>query len=326
MTSRAIVNIIYAPQQKPPHKMFENENGELWRGASYDKKKINVGMGWYSLKNPKPYDSIWVMEPYCVLEKDYDYRFVNNFQYIFTWATKAFTHDKLQNKIVQTNHPSYHQFPSMEHLTKNWVEWKQKKNEIVFIANNKSSGHHSELYSLRLQLADLLHKKSKFEVSWYAQIPIKRPYFKGWAKSKADAIGRAKFSVCTENSYDQIYTHGYFTEKMPDVWKAGTIPIYMGCYNIDDFGFPNNSYIDLRNYVRKDGKKFVINEKALISRIENFSEPQYIHWANAVKHHILKPQKIKQIASFDTAYETIVNKFHKDLLRAELSIKNLGHK
>jgi hypothetical protein len=213
------------------------------------------------------------------------------------------------------NHPSYHHFPSAEKLEEKWVDWNKKTDEIVFVANNKSSRHHSELYSLRLQLADMLHKKSKLKVSWYGQIPIKRPYFKGNAKSKIDVVRKAKFSICTENSYDPIFTHGYFSEKLPDTWRAGTIPIYMGCYNIDDYKFPNHSYIDLRDYVKKVGKKFKINEEALISRIEGFSEQRYNNWKRDIKG-LIRTQKLQQLSSFKVGYAKIVEKFHQDILRA----------
>ncbi|MDP2685289.1 MAG: glycosyltransferase family 10 [bacterium] len=314
MAKKVIINIVYSPQTGPAHKAFENEKGIIWRSSKYDQYKINVGMGWYSIPKPKPRDSIWVVEPYCILERDYDYRFVNTFKHIFTWAPQAFSHKQLQPKIVETNHPTYHKFSDPDRLIQSWPEWNKRKNEIIFIANNKTSKHHSELYSLRLQLADMLHAKSKFKVSWYGQIPINRPYFKGPAKSKQELVKNVKFSICTENSYDPVYTHGYFTEKMPDVWVAGTVPIYMGCHNIDSFKFPEQSYIDLRTYVKKENGKFNINEQALINRIENFSEEQYKNYLNSVKNQILMPQKLKDTSSFEAAYKIIINTFYNEML------------
>jgi hypothetical protein len=312
MTKQVIINIVYSPQTGAAKKVFENDKGQIWRNATYDKNKINIGMGWYSIRNPRPSDSIWVVEPYCVLERDYDPKFVNKFKHIFTWATKAFPNEALKDKVVSIHHPTYHTFQSTDALSKNWTSWSERSNEIVFMANNKSSKHHSELYSLRLQLADMLHAKSNFKVSWYGEIPIKRPYFRGKAKSKQDILTKVKFSVCTENSYDPIYTHGYFSEKMPDVWKAGAIPIYMGCYNIDEYKFPDHSYIDLRTYVKKTGKQFKINESALLSRLDGFTEQRYNNFILDIKGQILKPNKLQKIASFDLAYEKIIDTIHND--------------
>lgn len=316
MSQKAIVNIVYAPQKKPPHKVFENDQGEIWRSSSRTPNKINVGMGWYSIKKPQPHDSIWVVEPYCVLERDYQTNFLKGFKYIFTWATKAFEqNNKIKDRVIEIHHPTYHNVPNDENLTKNWKSWNERSNEIVFIANNKSSKHHSELYSLRLQLADLLYKKSKYKVSWYGQIPIKRSYFKGTIHSKQEILTNVKFSVCTENSYDPVFTHGYFTEKMPDVWLAGTVPIYMGCYNINDYNFQDVLYIDLRKFVKKVGKQFKINENALINQIENFSEQKYQNFQNKIINKLINSQKLKQITSFDSAYEKIVKTFYDNMLR-----------
>jgi hypothetical protein len=314
MTSqKAIVNIVYSPQKDAPHKVYENDKGEIWRSGKRDNSKINVGMGWYSIKNPNPSDSILVVEPYCVLEKDYQPSFVAKFKHIFTWATKAFSNKYLVDKVVQINHPCFHNYPNIDSISGNWKLWDKRQNEIVFVANNKSSRHHSELYSLRVQLADLLHGKSKYNVSWYGQIPLKKPYYKGMADDKQKILGNAKFSICTENSYDHIYTHGYFTEKMPEVWFSGAIPIYMGCHNIDDFKFPDHSYIDLRNYVKKQGKHFIIQDEALIRRIEDFDKAKYEEWKVRVKNNILKKPTLKETTSFVKTYDIIIDTLHTEL-------------
>ena len=311
--SKAIVNIVYTPQTDADHKVFENEKGEIWRSGQYNTNKINVGMGWYSIKKPKlNVDSIWVVEPFCILPRDYSTKFVHKFKHIFTWATKGFSHESVKNKVVGMNHPTYHNFHEVGELEKKWVDWDQKDDEIIFVANNKTSQHHSELYSLRLQLADMLDKKSKFKISWYGQIPIKRPYFRGTVDDKQEVLLKAKFSVCTENSHDSTYTHGYFTEKLPDVWMAGTVPLYMGCYNIDDYNFPEHSYIDLRRYVKKTGNTFRIDENTLIARLEGFSKERYVNWLDDVRE-VLRPEKLKKLSSYSLAYEKIIDTCYKDL-------------
>ena len=311
MTNKVIINIVYAPQTEPSHKVFENEKGEIWRSSNKHKDKINIGMGWYSIKNPNKNDHIWVVEPYCVLERDYDHRFLSGFNYIFTWASKAFENLKIKNNVIYVNHPCYSNFPSEAEWTSKWKDWDDKANEIVFVANNKSSNHYSELYSLRVQLADMLYKKSKLDVSWYGQIPLNRPFYKGKIDDKLELLRNKKFNVCTENSYDPIYTYGYFSEKLPDSFHAGTVPIYMGCYNIDDFNFPEHAYIDLRDYVKKKENRWNIDEKSLIARIEGYDKQRYINWCDDIKAKILRPQKIKELVSFQKAYSTIIDTLSK---------------
>lgn len=312
---KVIINIIYSPQNRQPHKVYANENGEIWRSAKRDPKKINISMGWYSNPKPHPGDSIFVVEPFCVLERDYNINFVKKFKYIFTWASKAFEKDPVKKRVIEINHPCFNRLPNHKNVDNNWLGWKERSNEIVFIANNKSSKHHSELYSFRLQLADMLHKKSKYKVSWYGQIPIKRPYYRGEIKSKQEILTKVKFSVCTENSYDPIYTYNYFTEKLPEVWMAGAVPIYMGCHNINNFGFFDNSYIDLRKFTQKAGKQMRVKENALIQKIHNFNENKYDIWSQNVKNKIFKSGQLEKVTSYKKVYDKMIDTFDKESLK-----------
>jgi len=306
MGEKVIINIVYAPQPGPPVKIFENEKGEIWNSKKRDPSKINIGMGWYSI-NPNPHDrdSILVVEPYCVLQKDYTPSFLKDFRYIFTWAVKGFK-PSVKGKVVEINHPTYHNIPTV--IGNDWLPWDQRANEIVIIANNKSSKHHSELYSLRLQMADVLDAASTFKVSWYGQIPIKRSYYRGRIEDKQKVLGKVKFSLCTENSYDPIYTHNYFTEKMPDVWEAGAVPIYMGCFNIDDFGIFDHSYIDLRTYIEKRGKGWLIKKKPLLDRIEHYDKNRHAEYLVNLKN-LYKSDKIYNAHSYERAYMKIIDTF-----------------
>ncbi|BCG89158.1 alpha-1,3-fucosyltransferase [Mesorhizobium sp. 113-3-9] len=58
-------------------------------------------------------------------------------------------------------------------------------------------------------------------------------------KTKIETIARHKFCFATENSIEPDYV----TEKIYDAFAAGTVPIYLGAPNVDEF-VPANSYID----------------------------------------------------------------------------------
>ena len=60
---------------------------------------------------------------------------------------------------------------------------------------------------------------------------------------KVATLSRYKFAICFEN----IVYSGYVTEKIIDCLVAGTIPIYMGAPDIDDF-VPTEAFIDLRQF------------------------------------------------------------------------------
>lgn len=309
--SKVVLNIVYGPHKGPDKLVFQNHLGEIWHSGKYNPAKQNIGMGWYSLRDPKPSDSLMVVEPYCVLPRDYNVDFASKFKYIFTWATKAFTDPKVKRKVVPINLASCGDiYYKKDQMDTGWLPWNERSNEIVIIANNKSSTHKSELYSFRIQLADFFHYKTNYKVSWYGTIPLKdKPYFKGPIPSKQKLLTKMRFSICTENSYDPIYTYNYFTEKMPEVWASGAVPLYIGCYNINDFKFPTNSYIDLRNYISKNGNKIQINEKNLLSAINNFNAEQYALYRNTILNEVLIPNKMFNIISSHKVYKKMVQTF-----------------
>jgi hypothetical protein len=317
--------IVYEPQTDPVHQVYPYNQPDAAVKIMHSSRCLsdhhNIGMGWYSLRNPKPEDSILVIEPYCVLDIDYDIDFLKKFKYIFTWATKAFENTEIESKIIPINHPSCRQFQQMSEIhPEEWPNWDERADEIVIIANNKTSKDSSHIYDLRIKLADHFHNlyklgRSKFKVSWYGQIPLSdKEYFKGPIEGlKQDVLKKVKFSICTENSYDPKYTFNYFTEKMPDVWMSGAVPLYMGCYNIDEFDFPTNSYIDLRTYIKINRKKTNKYEKSdvqsLYDRLAGFTSEHY----NSYKHEIVKNMNsthgIFYHISFQRMYEKMIDTF-----------------
>jgi len=60
-------------------------------------------------------------------------------------------------------------------------------------------------------------------------------------------ISEYKFCLCLESSYHSFWTQGFITERILNCFRAGTIPIYMGCYNLERY-VPDGLYIDFRKY------------------------------------------------------------------------------
>ncbi len=170
-----------------------------------------------------------------------------------------------------------------EKRKKEWWPWEKRKNEIVIIANNKRSDHESSIYNLRIELADWFFNHHKdHQIAWYGQIPVNRPYYRGpITGDKFDILKKVKYTVCTENSYHPQFSHNYFTEKLPEAWMSGVVPLYMGCYNINDFGFDPKSYIDLRDY---QSKKLEINDLSFV--LSNFSQDNYNQVISAIDYNV----------------------------------------
>ena len=140
---------------------------------------------------------------------------------------------------------------------------------MACISGNKRMSHVGELYSKRLEVINFYEKKqplhfslfgsgwNEFRVSsnsilrplnfFFRRLPrIKnlRPSYKGRVESKLATLVNFKFNLCFENYTGQ---KGYITEKIFDSFMAGSIPIYWGPDNIEEY-IPPSTFIDYRKF------------------------------------------------------------------------------
>lgn len=136
----------------------------------------------------------------------------------------------------------------------------ERFNKLVVIAGH----HHSkwrkpEYYSKRIEaVAELsqYHAIDLYGRGWdklFSKNSLWMPYlrnylaiknaYKGPCNSKLEILSRYRFSLCYEN----MPMEGYVTEKIFDCLYAGTIPVYLGAPNIDQF-IPRKAYVDRTQY------------------------------------------------------------------------------
>lgn len=301
----AEINLVYQDHSGESVVHYDGPEGKVWMSNHRRKLMHNVFLSCYAAKDRKPVDSIFVLEPRCVNERDYDIAFLNQFKYVFSWAEKAFRGTQITPKLIGLNHPSCKFAPSVDSLVPKWKPWSERKDQIVIIANKKFSRHSSEIYRLRVKLADWLSNNSKYKVAWYGNPPKNRTYSRGRIPQKFPILNDVKFSICSENCYHPKFSHGYFTEKMPEVWFGAAVPLYMGCYNIDEFGFGPNQYIDLRKYVNKDAKDLKIAFGKLKERIESYDEAAYQQYRKELEENMRKPDGLYHVISYDRVYKKL---------------------
>ncbi len=70
-----------------------------------------------------------------------------------------------------------------------------------------------------------------------------RRVYQGKAESKSITLGNYTFAICFENSI----LKGWITEKIFDCFFAGTVPIYLGAPDIQDY-IPQGCFIDMRQF------------------------------------------------------------------------------
>jgi hypothetical protein len=294
------VNVIYQSHYGEPYLHYQGDDGSVYMSNARKESVPNVFTGWYANNNPRPEDSALILEPIVVSPNDYDVGFLSKFKKVFTWCSEAFP--TLKN-TVQINYPSYF-YGENPNIVDSWFPWENREKEIVIVANAKHSDHPASIYNLRVMLADLFYN-SGIKVSWFGTMPLNRSYYKGRVDNKAQTIAKFCFSLCSENTYDPVYSKNYMTEKLPDSIFSGTVPMYMGCYNIDSFNLPEHTYIDLRKFVTKNGSNININP-AIIDVIKNYGKQDYELFRSAIRTTLSDPNGLCSRIVNTTVYKKML--------------------
>ncbi len=74
-----------------------------------------------------------------------------------------------------------------------------------------------------------------------------RTVYRGFVKDKLGTLGGYTFCLCFEN----VVLNGWITEKLFDCFIAGTIPIFRGAPNVQEF-VPSECFIDMRQFSNYD--------------------------------------------------------------------------
>lgn len=113
-----------------------------------------------------------------------------------------------------------------------------KTKKLSFVVSMKRG---NQMYNFRLALAlKLLKTPLDFDLYGYGWPEGLDARIKGPVSSKSQALAAYTYSICIENSREK----NYVTEKLTDCFLMGTIPIYLGCPNIQHI-YDERSYHQL---------------------------------------------------------------------------------
>ena len=155
---------------------------------------------------------------------------------------------------------------------------------VMINANKLPRVYWQELYTARLEAVEYFHRFNEIDLygpgwermpsrvgSSIVPMPVRRLYrqtgaelalwrlrqryapdplyiaaaaaHRGVAKSKAQTLGQYTFALCFEN----MRMKGWMTEKIFDCFFAGTVPVYWGATDVEEW-IPRDAYIDMRQF------------------------------------------------------------------------------
>lgn len=170
---------------------------------------------------------------------------------IVTWNRKVFVDYKPRYNMIFSP-----QFQNMFTYKPKSEPWASRKRGLCAVYGPPASVDKAimcERYDIPLYF-----KEAGFDVDAFGTMPdkIRWEYREGWREllvgglpyqKKNDTVAQYRFGMAFENSRDKYYAHGWVTEKIYDCLASGTIPIYWGAPNIDEF-VPPELFIDYRKY------------------------------------------------------------------------------
>jgi hypothetical protein len=90
-------------------------------------------------------------------------------------------------------------------------------------------------------------------------------------------ISEYTFCLCMESTYHPFWSLGFLTERIFNCFKAKTIPIYLGCYDIEEY-VPEHYFIDFRKFRSQSSRDYPGLNKLLLDIVNN--EKTRAEWTN----------------------------------------------
>lgn len=265
---------------------FKNEKIIYWSFGNTD----NIHL--LSELNSLLFSTLIIFEPPLITPNIYKnlHDISKNFNQIYLHNTTGDGYDLSNLEISKLNKLFVPQ-PYMDVISDYWSNERRLDKVVIVAGNHNPFFRKPELYSLRLKFVryfskfdDYIHlygfnwlklfSRNSLNYNYLRSLKSIYKAYKGACENKHLLLSKYKFSLCTENTV----VDGYITEKIFDCFYAGTVPIYLGPKNVDDF-IPKNSYISIDDF-----NSF----EELRSYLKNLTDAQYNHYRVAGREFLIK--------------------------------------
>ncbi|MBD3279079.1 MAG: hypothetical protein GF388_12330, partial [Candidatus Aegiribacteria sp.] len=248
-----LINVVYGHTEFPGHAVHKGRASVIWSCDPMKGCDVYAYIGAFSYQGPRPgWDVLVSLEPIVVLPGEYSQRVWERFDHVLTLVD---TLAERGQKFTKIYYPAF-DAPGTKHSARSkdlsyGKNTSEKKNAICMISGNKNSSVPGELYSRRIEAAQWFQEHSDIPFDVFGRPPfLHLPNYRGELtphSQKFVTLAEYRYSLCFENIYDPLWSKGYMTEKLLDCLMCGTVPIYLGCYNVEEY-IPPECFIDFRTF------------------------------------------------------------------------------
>lgn len=201
-----------------------------------------------------------LMEPPVVAPEMYELlpRLTRDFEHVYVHNTEGDGYS-VGGVSIEKLRKFYWPMPHRGVLRTYWDNTERKNKVVVINGHHKPNSKTHELYSRRIEAIAAFSKTDDVDLygrgwdNWKTRSSFWMPYLlnrrrllKVWhgpVDSKYATLSNYHFCLCLEN----MEMKGYLTEKIFDCFYSGTIPLYLGAPDIDNY-VPKEAYVDVRSF------------------------------------------------------------------------------
>jgi hypothetical protein len=202
------------------------------------------------------YNILLVTEGYVGATENYDVNHIKNYDAFITSNSKfKELHPELNIYTINgvTNWDAYH-------WLEDFLTYDEKIRGICSLQRFYQYHKEGEINHLKHEVMRDLNTEPHLILHTYGPVPFgKEGSYQGTVGLKHHShydnlkkINEYLFCWCPESCYHPLWSYGHVTERMFNCFKSKTVPIYYGCYNIEDL-VPTDLFVDFREFENLDG-------------------------------------------------------------------------
>lgn len=185
------------------------------------------------------------IDPFHKCPNNYAVKALKEYRGIFTWNSKIY--EQLKTMGANVAKLPYYPFLDVRGNLDEFIEYEDKLGLCMVEQNATPTTHPFDISETQINLFMSLKRMTTHT---YGDIAICGNHYQGNPISNYDKlqiINEYKFCLCFDEIYHPIWSWDYVTNKIFDCFRAKTMPIYYGCYNIESI-VPKQYFIDYRDF------------------------------------------------------------------------------
>ena len=241
-------------------------------------------------------DYLYATEGYITIPENYNPAIINKFKGLITHNSKFYEQNRHLNIILSNGPLDSHNYYRLD----NFVSYEDKIDGIVSLNRIYSTGKEGDILWMREPTILNIPYELKHT---YGPNPWGGSFYQGKVVANhANHINnltitnKYKFVLTLEPMYHELWSWDWVTERMWNAFKSKTIPIYYGCFNIEQ-KVPSHLFIDFRKY---------INDLPGLTRfLKSYTKTQYVDQTEMAYEWYEKQCNISKMEDLENLFDSL---------------------